>query len=540
MKPPASLAAALARAARRLPRWWPLAALLIVVAIEILAPDVAYARGGGGGHGGSGGGHGGGGGGGFGGGGGGGGHSGSGGFGGGGGGFGGGLGFLPLLLFGGGGSILLLLVLMLVLTAVAVPRRTANPVREWPEPSPRAPESGRTGPDAALAEIQAADPAFDRAAFLARVSEAFVRLQSAWQDQDLSVARPYMGEGVYLSWQTQIEQMVALHKKNLMEEVAVLGASIVSASHGRRYEHISVRIDAAASDYEVDIRTNQVVFGDRRRRGFTEYWTFERTAGTATPARGGILDQVCPNCGAPLKVSEVGECDYCGAGITSGRYDWVLARIDQADEWAQHVVENAYASENEAPAVAPGARAGVEAIVAQDPGFDADTFLQRAEMAFFLIEKAAQDRRPDRVRSYFDPSLYEPWAATAARFESRHRHHLMENLNVQGVEIVEAAHGADADQVRLQFDAVAAEYEVDDEGRYVSGDRTDRRFREMWTFRRQAGRATPESGGVMAHRCPNCGRPLSLNDSGDCSACGAPVTNGGFDWALVAVDRVAA
>ena len=43
--------------------------------------------------------------------------------------------------------------------------------------------------------------------------------------------------------------------------------------------------------------------------------------------------RVCPNCGAPLEINQVGECRYCRAAVTSGRFDWVLSRIEQEDEY---------------------------------------------------------------------------------------------------------------------------------------------------------------------------------------------------------------
>ena len=51
--------------------------------------------------------------------------------------------------------------------------------------------------------------------------------------------------------------------------------------------------------------------------------------GSSTPASGGTLSAKCPNCGAPLDLDLAGECKYCKAPVSSGSYDWVLARIAQ-------------------------------------------------------------------------------------------------------------------------------------------------------------------------------------------------------------------
>jgi hypothetical protein len=33
-----------------------------------------------------------------------------------------------------------------------------------------------------------------------------------------------------------------------------------------------------------------------------------------------------------VAVTQTGECRYCKAAITSGKFDWVLSRIEQEDE----------------------------------------------------------------------------------------------------------------------------------------------------------------------------------------------------------------
>jgi len=517
---------------------------MAVLAVTLLVPEVAFARGGGGSHGGGGGGHiGGTGGGGIGGGGIGG--SGAGGSSGGyGGGYGGGGGFFFFpFFFGGGGSFLTLLIIIFLIWVFL--RYMASHLHEGDRErhgvafgAPASVLTLRPGREADLGAITAADPAFDRAAFLSRVEEAFIRLQRAWQDRDLASARPYMGAGLYLSWQTQIDQLILLHKKNILENLEVLGTTFASAAHGSRFDHITVRVDAQAADYEVDDRSGAVVFGSRSVEEFVEYWTFERTAGATTPENGGVMDQVCPVCGAPLKINEIGDCEYCGSAITSGKFDWVLARIDQADEWESHAAERARADADSSPAVAEGAVVGLHAIASADPAFDPDAFLERAEMAFFLIEGAWQQNRLDTVRPYFEAGLYDAWLKGSEQQVAHGQRQVLENLNVQGVQVAGASHTAGADRIRIRFDAVAANKIVDaTSGEYVSGQRTDERFTEIWTFQRPAGATTPADGGVMAHKCPNCGRPLTLNEAGDCASCAAPVTNGKFDWSLVAVER---
>jgi hypothetical protein len=77
----------------------------------------------------------------------------------------------------------------------------------------------------------------------------------------------------------------------------------------------------------------KMIFGSKSPSQFSEYWTFQRSVGVQTTGRS-VLDKVCPNCGAPLEINQVGECRYCKAAVTSGRFDWVLSRIEQENEYS--------------------------------------------------------------------------------------------------------------------------------------------------------------------------------------------------------------
>jgi hypothetical protein len=183
-----------------------------------------------------------------------------------------------------------------------------------------------------LTAIKAHDPAFDQQAFLERARRTFTLAQQAWSDRNLAAVRPFMGQGTYLSWESQIGQMAKRHQKDVVTNVVVKGSEIVRAVRGP-YEHLTVRFDASCVDYTIDDRTGAVVSGTKKGDAFTEYWTFERSGTTTTLQKDGVLEQKCPNCGAPLNVNAIGECTYCKAAVTNGTYDWVLQRIDQPDYW---------------------------------------------------------------------------------------------------------------------------------------------------------------------------------------------------------------
>jgi predicted lipid-binding transport protein (Tim44 family) len=181
-----------------------------------------------------------------------------------------------------------------------------------------------------IATLSSADKDFAMAAFAARVKTAFLALQDAWCKQSLDAGRAFMSPGAYFAWSAQLETMASEGRRNMMENLVVRNIEPIRVIHGRVFDDLTVRITAEASDFDVD-SSGKLVFGDHTVRPFREDWTFQRSVGVATLNKPGTLENTCPSCGAPLALTQIGECRYCKAAVTSGKFDWVVSRIEQED-----------------------------------------------------------------------------------------------------------------------------------------------------------------------------------------------------------------
>jgi predicted lipid-binding transport protein (Tim44 family) len=188
-----------------------------------------------------------------------------------------------------------------------------------------------------IATLTSADKDFAMPAFEARVKTAFLALQDAWCNQKLDGGRAFMSPGAYFSWSAQLETMASEGRRNVLEHLEVRGIQPVRVIHGRVFDDLTVRITAVAADFDVD-GSGKIVFGDRSVRPFKEDWTFQRSVGVATSSKPGTLENTCPSCGAPVSLTQLGECRYCKAAVTSGKFDWVVSRIDQEDDPAGSAV----------------------------------------------------------------------------------------------------------------------------------------------------------------------------------------------------------
>ena len=179
-----------------------------------------------------------------------------------------------------------------------------------------------------LKKIKEKDPYFNEQVFKDTASTAFFKLQEAWERQDLSIMRPYVTDSILQRFANQINDLKSRGEKNILENIVIGHIEITDIKSDANFDYITVRIDASAIDYTVNGQ-GSIIRGDKIPRGFSEFWTFLRSATTQTHQEKLLKDNKCPNCGAPLDVNATGKCNYCGAIITSGQFDWVLSEIAQ-------------------------------------------------------------------------------------------------------------------------------------------------------------------------------------------------------------------
>lgn len=182
------------------------------------------------------------------------------------------------------------------------------------------------------AELLRDDPATTDEALTARLRLIYDQLNASWTALDLAPVRPHVSDGLFDYLQYWIDAYQRQGLRNVLEGMRMTESVIAKVVRDAHYDSVTFRIWGSGRDYTVRQADNQVMSGDPKRdRVYSEYWTLIRGAGVkGTPH----ADRNCPNCGASLdQVNMAGECGYCGAKITSGRFDWVLSKIEQDDSY---------------------------------------------------------------------------------------------------------------------------------------------------------------------------------------------------------------
>lgn len=189
------------------------------------------------------------------------------------------------------------------------------------------------GVQAAHAALIAEDPSAAPERIDQRVRAIFAALNEGWSALDLRRARPFVSDSQFNALQYWIEAYRQQGLRNVIERATIQRLVIVKLERDRHYDALTVRIWATGLDYTIEAASGRKVSGSAKHpRTYSEYWTLIRGA----TVRGAPRDAShCPNCGANLdRVSMAGACEYCGAHLTRGEFDWVLSKIEQDEAYA--------------------------------------------------------------------------------------------------------------------------------------------------------------------------------------------------------------
>lgn len=178
-------------------------------------------------------------------------------------------------------------------------------------------------------KIKAIDPLFSEE-FLSWTKDLYVKMQHAWTERKWEEMRPLETEKLFEQHNAQIQEYIRNKTINVVERIAVNYATIYSFRQTEEKDIVDVALKATKRDYIIDEKTGNVVQGNKNQDRITVYkMTFERTKGTLTAKGEEKLDtKNCPNCGAPLKFTSSGKCEYCGSIVSTGVHDWVLSNLE--------------------------------------------------------------------------------------------------------------------------------------------------------------------------------------------------------------------
>jgi len=384
----------------------------------------------------------------------------------------------------------------------------------------------RTQPDSvrekALEALKLRDPNWNEMRFLERAKQGFSRIQDAWSKQNLSPAQGFLSDGVYERFSIQIDEQKSDGIRDHMENLRILNARIVQAESGSRFDVLHLSIRASAVNYRVSLAGGRRLDGSTEPEEFEEIWSFLRRPGSKTLEKPGLIEGVCPSCGAPLEIVRAAKCAYCQTFLRSGEHDWVLAEITQACEWS---VADAKP------------RPGLDRLMEADPGFSVQQIEDRASVMFWRYYTAFRLGKVDPMLKHAHPDFIAKLRAKLAPKPSGSRT-IYQTAAVGSVNVLGAAPG-ESTTPSDSFDRIPVELrwswksvEKNAKGSVIPGAEHPLNCTQIFVLIRRSGVKTDIGLALSGSCCKNCGAPETDTTGTVCQYCQTPLNEGTTDWIL--------
>jgi predicted lipid-binding transport protein (Tim44 family) len=196
-------------------------------------------------------------------------------------------------------------------------------------------------------------------------------------------------------------------------------------------------------------------------------------------------------------------------------------------------------SASDAHSAASPVQEGLAEIKAHDPAFNEETFLESVQRAFFVVQEAWTDRKPEMSRQVMADGIWQQHRVQIQQYVSEHKRNVLEDLAVGDLSILSAHSDQTYDTITTRVLAACADYDVNDaNNKVIRGNKSVGQWQEDWTWQRSSQATTKVGGGTLSAKCPNCGAPLNLDLQGVCKFCHQPIMSGKYDWVLARIAQV--
>ena len=367
-----------------------------------------------------------------------------------------------------------------------------------------------------LSALRSRDKDFSLSSFQKRCETPFKKIQEAWSQQDMSLARPFVSDAINERFSTQLQMNTASGIHNSVKNTRITRSHIVGIESNPHFDTIHLSITAEAVDYITKIETGKVIHGKLYSDTFTEVWSFIRKPSAKTLSRPGLFEGQCPNCSTPLKISDTLECTSCSSLITSGEYDWVLSEITQAHLFDSKV----YTPLN------------IELMQAKDKGFIKQKIEDRASVIFWKLEAAMMFAEKNKVLKFVRNEFLEKHKNEFIP-RSLNKHHYLADASVGTVELLSLELDKQGIDKAYIFILASGHYETRHIPGYYPPEYEKSSHKEIvYVLQRNAGLQTSGKFGLSSYRCPSCGAPTQVTQSPNCTYCERPQNDGSLSWVL--------
>ena len=178
---------------------------------------------------------------------------------------------------------------------------------------------------------------------------------------------------------------------------------------------------------------------------------------------------------------------------------------------------------------------------ALDPNFSAADLKEKLSNVYVQMQNGCTARNIEALRPYFTDALYQQFDRQIKSLIASRQINVVERIAVLDVNLRGFFQEGNDDHLVAELKTRITDYTVaEDTGALISGSKTAEKFMTYeWDLSRPTGTITEKAGEITERHCPNCGAPLSVNESAKCPYCDTVLTFQDHDWAIYAVKGIA-
>ena len=213
-----------------------------------------------------------------------------------------------------------------------------------------------------------------------------------------------------------------------------------------------------------------------------------------------------------------------------------LSRIKQHNSTVQHAGVAAGAQRTPDSRLTP-----LSEYAALDPNFSAADMREKLSNVYVQMQNGCTARNIESLRPYFTDALYQQFDRQIRELVTNRQINVVERISVLDVNLRGFFQEGGDDHLVAELKTRITDYTVkEDTGKLVSGSKTAEKFMTYeWDLSRPTGTLTEKAGETTERHCPNCGAPLSVNESAKCPYCDSVITFADHDWTIYAVKGIA-
>lgn len=349
-----------------------------------------------------------------------------------------------------------------------------------------------------------------------KIAIAFMAIQQAWQNKDLTNVRKWLSDGMYQKLTVQFNMMNALQQTNLLDNIRINYIKVVNTNQDGHYQTADVAISFTINDSFVSATFPE--FNEKYPDdSAVEYWTFIKRIDNTREAN--LYDNNnCPNCGAPLdiKMGEISRCSNCNTLTNSAIYDWVLCEITQSESYMKGITNEK--------------NTDLEKAFVNDPFFATQRIEDIASNIFMQIMNVLAGADPKCLTRFANEKVI----ASVLERKSHMKDVVFDRLYLKDVSLTgyNTNNTSVENLANITVVVVAAYRRV-----HIGNNPTilDNDFVTA-SFRLQLSRDTninpKKTETVFSYECSSCGAPYTDTTDANCSYCGALVVDTKSNWVL--------